>query len=625
MKFRFYLVAVLILSICQKGVSQGFNFPRTGNEQIEKCGYFQQAYKQLPKEVRFSIKRQGNKLYLETSDKTWFDRLFKNTGDGIAIDIVSKSRYACGNVVDQLPIRGEVLPAVFAQKLRRGLKKQPNNRYRVFVGNIPEKLKDEALEFNILFLAKKTLCQYYTTFNLESYPWELLDMGIYLDSLSYKDKKIRSEKEGGITQYKTLKFTIPFEKNKSVYSPEDIKPMYDSLRLTDFTIKEIAIKAYSSVEGSIERNKKLQEQRATSIANALQSFQNPNITTEVSSAENWVEFLNDIQGTEFEHLKTYSKAAIKKKLTGVTVDKLEQYLKNHRKAVLTLELDKIDKYKDKSLNELISLFNSSIQEDDIEKASVIQNSIFDKVKERTSPDALKRMRIPRQKKYITLLTKNSMLKYLMDISYTLIVKRELEQLEALDPSNERIKYNLTVLELVLWRNNSSLKSEKNIKLQIKALKKYGIAQDLIDRMMVNYHIILAEKNMRKRAYEAKDESVEYILEVYENFSLSDYDYLSLAQFLTYYSNLYDAIDLLEEKVQDLTVDEDLLFYYLNLTLVKDELTKTEAYRKIMLNAINLNKKRFCMLFNASNNKGVTFQLLEDTYLRKTYCENCFEN
>ena len=82
--------------------------------------------------------------------------------------------------------------------------------------------------------------------------------------------------------------------------------MYNSLSLTDFNIRKINIKAYASVEGSLERNLKLQKQRASSIARSLQSFQKPTIAIEVSSSENWVEFLNDIEKTDFEYLKTLS-------------------------------------------------------------------------------------------------------------------------------------------------------------------------------------------------------------------------------------------------------------------------------------------------------------------------------
>ena len=123
-------------------------------------------------------------------------------------------------------------------------------------------------------------------------------------------------------------------------------------------------------------------------------------------------------------------------------------------------------------------------------------------------------------------------------------------------------------------------------------------------------------------YEAKDESIEFIIDTYEKFALSNYDYLSLAQFLTFYANQNDAIDVLDAKVRTITVDEDLLFYYLNLTITNTYNVASDNYRTIMLNAINMNQQRFCKLFNSSLNTGVTFQLLGNEYLREIYCENC---
>ena len=141
-------------------------------------------------------------------------------------------------------------------------------------------------------------------------------------------------------------------------------------------------------------------------------------------------------------------------------------------------------------------------------------------------------------------------------------------------------------------------------------------------MMVNYHIIKAENYMRNRDYANKDKSVEFIRNNYKKFTLSDFDYLSLAQFFSYYGNTKMAVELLESKARSIDIDEDLLFYYLNLTLIDEELTHDSNYRTIMLNAINMNKERYCKLFNSIENGGVTFQLLEDEFLRDTYCENC---
>ena len=625
MKIKNTLSLILIILYSTSLFSQNnfdINFPNLDRE--EKCNYFLQAFQKKPREVKFSIKRENNNLYFEINNKSWFNQLFKNIGDGIAIDVVSKKRYQCeiGNLTLK-QIRGVLIKPVYLKQLKKGLRPAKNNRFRVLLGKVPRELASEELEFNILFLNNKNLCQYYSIYNLESYPWELLDMGMYLDSLSYKSKKITTVKEKFLMKYKTLQFIIPFEKNKSEYSPNDIKPLYDSLRLTDFNIKKINIRAYSSIEGSLKRNLELQKKRASSIAKSLQSFQTPNIVTEVFSSENWVEFMNDISGTNYENLKSLSKDQIKRKLVGDLSKELEVYLKNHRKAVVTLDLDKKDKYKNMNITVLLGLFHKSIVEDELTNALEIQNTIFNKIyRKETTPDILTKMQVPRQLKNVSILIKNSAIKYLLDERQLLVEMNELKKLERLDPKNMKIKYNLIVMKFKIWKYNVKPVDEINFEKEILSLEKNNISQVLIKRMLVNYHIIKTEKRMRKRDYKSKEKSVKYIVANYKNFPFSNYDYLSLAQFLSYYENVDLAVALLDKKVRNINVDENLLFYYLNLTIINKKLTMGLDYRTMMLNAVNRNKLRFCNLFNSMSKDGVTFQLLEDEYLRKTYCENC---
>ncbi|RKE99041.1 OmpA family protein [Ichthyenterobacterium magnum] len=589
------------------------------------CQQFNQAFVNRPKEVKFSIVRVNSSLFFETNNKQWFDQLFQNTGDGLAIDVVSRDRYNCENVtINNTQIRGTLLKPIYAQKLKRGLKKTKDNKYQVLIGRIPSALINDELEFNILFLNNKNLCQYYIIYDLEAYPWDLLDMGMYLDSLTYNSRSIKPNKtEAYIIKNKTLKFQIPFQKNKSEYSQNDIKPLYDSLQLTDFNIKAIRINAYSSVEGSLERNIQLQEQRANSIVNALQTFQKPTIKTEISSSENWVEFLNDIENTEHQYLSKLSKSKIKSKLIGKLSSTLEPILKNHRKAVIELQLQKKDKYKTMSADQLLNKFNTSIAANDLNEALVIQNSIFEKLNNKViSPDFLRKTEVPKQAKFLKILNKNSAFKFMSDVRQVLIVYNELKELDKLVPKNKEVKYNLASVKFKLWRHNAIKVDENKFKTEIYALKNYGIDEALISRMMLNFHIIKAENLMRKRDYKKKDISVAYINKNYKKVTLSDYDYLSLAQFFAFYANTDLSVKLLEEKAKSIDINEDLLYYYLNLTISNETLTQTSDYRTIMLNAYNMNAKRYCKLFNTFGKGGVMFQLLENEYLRSTYCENC---
>ncbi|MFI1744940.1 hypothetical protein [Thalassobellus sediminis] len=622
-----YLLLVLFYTFISNSVSAQNTYDITfpGNDRDKKCQQCIEIFEQKPKEVRFSIKREKNDLYFQINDKNWFDLLFKNAGDGIAIDIVPKSIYDCAyETVADSQIRGFLLKPIYREELKKELKSSGDSFFRVYVGSVPEGIVSEELEYNILFLSNKNLCKYYWLYDLENYSWDLLDMGMYLDSLTYNPKEIKtSAEESYLIRNKILKFKIPFEKNKSNYSQEDIKPIYDSLRLTDFNIKAINIKAYSSVEGHLDRNIELQEQRANSIVAALQKFQKPTIKTSISSSENWVEFLNDIKETEYENLLILNKNQIKEKLVGDLSKKMEPILNNHRKAVVELELEKKDRYKSVTSDLLLKKFNEAINLEYIEEAKEIQNSIFEKLKAKeVSPDILRKMDIPKQEKFVKIFNKNSAYRYMLNERQSLIVYNELLELEKLVPENREVKYNIVVIKLKLWRHNSLEINETKLEKQINVLKSYGIHSSLISRMMVNFHIIKAENLMKSKDYVNKDKSITYINNNYDKFPFSDYDYLSLAQFFSYYANTDLSIKLLEDEARSIDINEDLLFYYLNLTIIDSGLMYDSSYRTIMFNAINMNKERYCKLFNSIEKGGVTFQLLATEYLRKTYCETC---
>ncbi|GAA3558346.1 hypothetical protein [Snuella lapsa] len=628
MKGKPLILSLFLLLSASYVLSQNtYDIVFPGTDRDEKCRSCFQIFNQKPSEVKFSIKRENDNLFFEVNDKNWFNLLFKNPGDGVAVDVVTKDRYVCElESINNTQIKGVLLKPVYSQELKSGLKAYDDNRFRVLVGKIPDGLLRDKLEFNILFLSNKNLCRYYVIYDLEFYAWDLLDMGMYLDSLTYSPKQIKASTDKDyVVRNKTLKFKIPFKKNKSNYSQADIKPIYDSLRLTDFNIKVINIKAYASIEGVAHRNIELQQLRANSIVSALQSFQKSTIKTQVSSSENWVEFFNDIKGTKYEFLSSLTKEGVREKIAGALSREMEPIFKNHRKAVLELELEKKDKYSEESANALLAIFNKSVTLGKVDEAREIQNSIFEKIKiKEASADILQKMTVPKEVKFAKILNKNAAYKYMIDFRQALIVYNELLELEKLVPRDREIKYNLAALKIVLWRFKAIDVDEEALKKQILALKNYVLPSSLIARMMVNYNIIQAENLMEKKDYANKDRSITFIHDNYKKFPLSNYDYLSLAQFFSYYASHDMAVELLDRKVRSIDVDEDLLFYYLNLTLINKQLTRDPNYRTIMLNAINMNQQRFCKLFNSVENGGVTFQLLEDEYLRKAYCESCLD-
>lgn len=625
MKVKYLLLVICSVFVSIKAFTQEtFGIIFNAQDRDQKCKPCTRAFNKRSNGVRYAIKEMDGYLYLSINDRDWFNNVFKNPDDGIAIDIVSKTRYKCSlESINKTQIKGHLLKPIYAQELKQGLRQLADNIYKVKLGKVPNHLLNQDVEYNILLIGNKNLCQYLVTYDLDYYSWDLLDMGMYLDDLTYDVKKIQStDKAEYVVKNKKLKFIIPFKKNKSKYSQASIKPLYDSLRLTNYDIVRLNIKAYSSIEGISKRNFELQEERANSVVNALQTYQKPTIKTTVSTSDNWVEFFNDIEGTKFEYLNSCSKNEVKEAIAGAVSREMEYILENHRKAVVELELEHKEK-NNKATSLILAEFNKAITQRQWEVANTKQNSIFKKIDAgEESVDVLQKMNIPRQAKYAEFLIKNAAYKYMLDDRDALNVHAELLDIQELVPNNTNLKYNILAIELLLWRYNALDIEDSKLLKKIRQLEDDGIPESLVSRMLVNYNMVLAHRLMRAGDFDKKDKRVFYVDKNHKNFPLSDYDYSSLAQFFSIYGNSDLAAKLLGKKARTIDIDEDLLFYYLNLTLVNKTLTKKLDYRTIMLNAINMNKTRFCNLFNSVENGGVTFQLLEDDYLRETFCENC---
>lgn len=269
------------------------------------------------------------------------------------------------------------------------------------------------------------------------------------------------------------------------------------------------------------------------------------------------------------------------------------------------------------------MFNRSIAIDNLQEAIALQNAIYEKIgNNELSPSLINQLEIPVKIENASLLNKESMLKYLMNEVEVYETFTALQELSELLPTDGEIKYNLCAIKFNLWIISAQAIETKAFKKEILQLSNYGIPSNLVKRMMINYHILMSEYSMLTSDFAQKDKSLKYIYSNYKYSSLSDDDYLSLAQYFASYTKYDWAKKVIVKKAKSINADEELLFYYLNLTIGDNKQTKKSEYRTIMLNALNKNQERFCNFFLPYNEGGISFQLLEDKFIRDTYCENC---
>ena len=136
------------------------------------------------------------------------------------------------------------------------------------------------------------------------------------------------------------RFELHFEKNKSDYSQEDIREIVDVLRSENLSIQRARVEGYASVEGTLENNIKLQENRAKILLDVLQRYNDEQILLDtVITRETWELFRSEIKQTRYSWLDTLDDQGIKNRLEDQTLSQaLEPILQKGRRAVLTLSL-----------------------------------------------------------------------------------------------------------------------------------------------------------------------------------------------------------------------------------------------------------------------------------------------
>lgn len=580
--------------------------------------------RKMPSDVLFGLERQGNNIVFIMNDVNWYNQLINEGKDGFAVDILRKSQYECGKPNKEIPSwahKGYLMEPIYRKDLKDRAKIDKYQNVHINMGEIPIELQNEELEFNLLLIQGKSVCRYNCFYDIERHKWNLIDMGLFSDN-------ILEDQGTDFSTFleKTMQFVVPFEKDKAIYHKEDIQPIYDSLRLTEYTIRSIKIRAYASVEGSTERNLFLQTKRAQSIIDVLQSFQLDTIKQDIIASENWVELLHDIEKLpKYAFLKKLSKEEVKEKLNDTPLEKeIEPILKKHRKAILFLELERKTDLEVSSPDVVRKLFNEMLSKKEIEKALDLQKLIFHNIRNHKLPhELLEGLDIPKEVEYGLLLNNDVMFEYEQNQQNVLQAIQYLKELEELIPNNAQIKYNLCALRLEAWVSKKLDIEHQYLSNNIIKLK-HKIDRPLWIRLLINYHILLSEYEILHRNYKAKDRAVAFIYNNYRSLKLSSEDILNVASYFVSYTKYQWAINLLLPESQKVDVNEDVLFYFLNLTIIDEALTKRHFYRLIMLNAININQKRYCTLFKSGPQGGITFQLLGNLYLKKTYCESCLK-
>lgn len=622
MKYFLSLTALIISFYCKAQNTPGLIDARGSDIYAIKV---EAIIAEKPPEVLFGLHiNASGEVYFSMTDKTWFDKIFA-IANSITADIVARDKYECGKpLVKNGFVRGYIMPALYANNFKANSVKTGDGSILIKLGTLPPSFLGKQLEANLIIARYRVLCYYSDFVNIDRSVWQLLPMGLFADTITNINRSASPLLERNFNYDRKLEVIVPFKKNEATYNINDLKPLYDSLNLNSFTIRKLLVSAYSSVEGMLPVNEALMHKRAQQMISAIKRFQPSLENTSVFSAENWIEFFDDIKNTPYEYMGKLGKQEIKIKLLDkVLASQMESILSRQRKAIVTLYVSAKSRASNISNTSIIDSFTNAVALKKFTDARIIQKEIIERVADNRAPATyLDQLEVPLEKDYSELINDRETYKYQLQLTSEYEALQVFLPLRKADPNNGKLLYNICALTLWQWQAGNDSTNTKALLADINQLKPLHIDGSLVTRMLINYHVLQCDRYMSKLNYAAKDSSLAYIKQHYQTLNLTDEDRHALAKYFSFYSRQDWALEVITPRIGAIDVSEDLVFYYLNLLFFHPNEYSNDNFKKAVLNAINLNRKRYCHFFDPIDNGGASMQLLEYEELRKLYCENC---
>lgn len=594
--------------------------------------------------LRNNLYVENGKIYLKYDNLKNLKKLLKKPKDGLAVDIVQKDQYSKAeyNIMDNnLRNKGVMQKVVYKDKLfaknlvkpeKNGKKVKKVNKLLVEMGKFPAGIKG-TYELNLLVIQDnivcKTILRSYTEQGDQesSTPLEMLPMP---ESMLARNPPFEPRSESTI-----LNFVIPFEKNKSEFKPEDIKPFIEALQEPDFIIDGLFIYAYSSIEGDSVANTKLQRKRAESVTKVLQGMQTSKITPTIITNDSWNLFQLEMEDGKYDYLTKMSKKEAIKTIntkSGLTQE-LEPYLSKQRFAQIVMDVT-YDISGNKEEKFSVIQFNRAVKGGSNKQAYKIMDFISKKtIAGKYSKSVWDEMQIPGEPKYAGLLMNKVYYDY---VDHGRVVDEdqyaEIRRIEKIDPANNIVKFNSLLCKVYLDSTVGTKADQTAMQTNIDALYKTEIPHNIINALNVEWQFKLMESLDTIEGTETQVAAIVEKIKSFYNFKDGSWQNgLKLAYAFCRARDFKFASTILEPyifperqkvppKLSQTPVGEDferVLFAYISMSSHVPEKFFSRNFSDALVKARELNKDRYCKLFGEP---FMSFQVLDNPKVKADYFE-----
>lgn len=531
-------------------------------------------------------------------------RLFNPWNDGLAANIVLKSQFPCDSSNyknGRRAVTGIPLAPVYRKDFHIGV-----FRTEIYLGKVPDYV-DEDYEVNVTVVKNKRTCSE-MMFNIipSAYYVDIpLTLNIETETLDKKEYL-----------FDTITASLFFGKAK--IEPVDtavLRSVSEFISLNQSNIHNISLEGYASIEGSTEKNIQLYTQRAQYLRNYLvkSGIDDKLISTKVN--ENFADFREDVQETDFAYLAELSNQELKKALEDPALEKkLEPFLARHR--YVHVKIITKDTLEIRITKEMVQqMFAQALETKNRSAAVKLQKAQYDLIfKGEMNIEDLDQVEIPNIKRFKLLLHNDAIIHFLVD---SLNTKRYLELEDALnglkevDSTFQRVRTNLAILEYYRYREGNSDLSHKEYFQKLKKLR--YVDKTVQARIILNFAsgTDWQHKRLRKKYYNRVKTYIQPAkLDVDKTFEVASY-------YSYFHQNKY-AYSLIKDKIDETDNPADLIYFLKLISLTNVSLSR-DKYLAYFRKILQYSGDEFCTFFNSPN---LNFQILNDLEVKEIYCRKC---
>jgi uncharacterized protein YkwD/outer membrane protein OmpA-like peptidoglycan-associated protein len=574
---------------------------------------------------------EDGKIYLEYKNARELRRLLKKAKDGIAVDVVQRDQYvkADYNIVDNnLNNKGVMGKVMYRDKffksnlLTKDVAKNKKNRIKgikVEMGKLPKKLSG-AYEVNIIVVQDGKYCKTITRGYNES---GNIDSNTPIGIMAVKGTTGIKPPFEPRNESSILTFNIPFEKNKFEFKNEDIQPLIKALNEPDFIIDGLYIYAYSSIEGDSAANAKLQRKRAESVTNVLQSMQKTKIKPSIETKDSWGLFMLENEDGKYAYLVNMGK---RKAIQTINADQklqqdLEPILAKERFAQIVMDVTyDVTGPKERKFTEV--QFARALKANNLNQAYRIMEFIGKRMVEgKFTDDILDSLKFAETPVYAPLVNNRVYYKYQKDNSVDEDDLATFERLIKLDPSNPVYVYNKVFCQLKLDSNAGNPERQAQVQQIIDGL--YGkLDSSYVNGLNIEWQFKIMESlDTLENADAQVDACIARIKSFYNIKDASWQNALKLSYVFSKSKDFKYAATLLEPYLTKPDVTENLVYMYVAAASRVPEKYYSRTFAYALDLAQKKNPTRYCKLFGEPY---MTFQVLENPEVKKTYYSSCSE-